>query len=118
LAAEQREEAAAFAAHLARLGGEPVELALLAIRRVLVAFDLFGAHPIDIGAIDGGELRFEADADRIARAGWLHARPRRRRLRGRSGERRGKHERGRDEPSQWHRDDCLNHGAEPHPETR
>ena len=74
LAAEQREEAAAFAAQAAALRGEPVELGLLALRGVLVALDLFGALRIDMAPRSTDrELALESHADRIAlreAGGW------------------------------------------------
>src|SRR5262249_33540955 len=69
LSAEQGEKAGALATQALRLLAEAVELGLLFCRGVLVAFDLFRLAGIDRGtAIDGGELAFEPQAHRVARA--------------------------------------------------
>ena len=61
LAAEQREEAAAFASHLPALRREAVELGLLALGGLFVALDLLGALRIDL-------------APRSTVASWLSSR--------------------------------------------
>src|SRR5262249_9503718 len=72
LSAEQGEKAGALATQALRLLAEAVELGLLFCRGVLVAFDLFRLAGIDRGtAIDGGELAFEPQAHRVARAATL-----------------------------------------------
>ena len=69
LSAEQREEAAALAAHTVRLLAQPIELGLLLGRRILVALDLLGPGRIErcAAAIDAGELAFEPQAGLAAR---------------------------------------------------
>ena len=46
---------------------EPFDLGLLAVKRILKAADLFGAAGILATAIEGGKLRFQPQADRVAR---------------------------------------------------
>ena len=65
-AAEQHEEAVAFAVQPPRLRLLAVELALLAGGGFLVFADLLGAGIVGCAAVERRELAFEAGADRVS----------------------------------------------------
>ena len=67
LAAENRKEAAALAAHLLRLLIEAIEVGLLLAGQVLVTLDLGRLGRIEGAAVERGELAFVAQAGRVAR---------------------------------------------------
>ncbi len=72
--AENEESTTALAALAAALRHKPVELGLLAVRRILVAADLIGSSLIaGAAAIDGGKLPLKARAKLalVRRSGWL-----------------------------------------------
>ena len=72
-AAEQREEAGAFAAHAVGLRDDAIELGLLLRLRFLIAADLLvlGGIAAAGAAVDGDKLRFQPLAHRVAGGGGL-----------------------------------------------
>src|SRR3954447_814867 len=124
--AEQREEAAAFAAQAPGLCALTVELGLLAASMCLQASELLGAGRVVSAAVDRRQLTFQPNANRIA--GCCAGRSRRNGLLcGRRGQRNGQCDRGRCQCPQyigaprlgaqrrcarWSEDHSLNHGEE------